>query len=212
MTHPKRLLVFGATGGTGRHLVAQALAAGHTVTAFVRDAGRLEPHPRLRIALGDAVTQPEEVAAAVPGHDVVLCSIGAPALKAAGTRARATANIVAAMQAAGVRRLVIQSTFGVGETWAHLPMIMRYAVVPLYLARTFADHEAQERIVRASGLDWTIARPPHLHDGARTATRVGFAPDDRSVRMNIARADVAAFLLSQVDDDRWLHQAPAIAS
>ncbi|MEZ4237473.1 MAG: SDR family oxidoreductase [Myxococcota bacterium] len=206
------LLVLGATGGTGRHLVDQALAAGHTVTALVRDPQRLPARPGLRLVRGDA-TDAARLDEVVPGHDAVLCAVGAPARDAGRVRERSAAALVPAMQRAGVRRLIVLSSYGVAETRAHLPWIMRWLVVPLYLGRAFADHEAQEQVVRDSGLDWTLVRPPHLHDGPRRdRTRVDFAPDDPTVQPKLSRADVAAFLLAQLDDRTHLREARAIAS
>lgn len=211
-TEPKRLLILGATGGTGRHLTDLALDAGHAVTILARDPSRVHTaHPRLTVASGDAADR-ARLAEVVPGHDAVLFVVGAPGRDRSRIRARSTAALVAVMEEAGVRRLIALSSYGVGETRPFLPWYLRYAIVPVLLAGAFADHEEQEGLVRASALDWTLVRPPHLNDGqARGELRVGFDPSDRSVSLHVARADVAAFLLSQVHDRRWLRKAAAIA-
>lgn len=198
MAHPtQKLIVFGATGGTGRAVVSQALAAGHHVTAFVRSPDKLGlTHPQLRVRVGDA-SDHDAVVAAVAGQDAVLCCLGAPPSSRDQIRARGTSVIVAAMQEAGVERLVCLSSHGVAETRQELPWVMRWLVVPLYLHRVFADHEAQEAIVHRSALDWTLVRPPHLHDGPRAEVQHGPQFDPATMRMKIAREDVAGFMLQQ---------------
>lgn len=195
---PSRLLVFGATGPTGLEILETALAEGHRVTAYVRDPAKLQlSHPRLEAFVGD-VLEPDRVAQAVAGHDVVICAIGAPARNKARLRERGTANIVRAMELHQVRRLIVLSSHGIAETKDELPAIMKYLIVPLYLGPAFADHEAQEAIVRTSGLDWTLVRPAHLTNGPATgAYRKGFAADEKT-KMKISRADVAGFMLGQV--------------
>lgn len=209
----KRLLILGATGGTGRHLTERALAAGYAVTVLVRDPSRVKVvHPRLDVVGGDA-SDGARLAEVVPGHDAVLFAVGAPGRDRSRIRARSTAALVPAMRNAGVRRLIALSSFGIGETRQHLPWFLRYAVVPLLLHGAFADHEEQEGLVRDSGLDWTLVRPAHLNDGAeRGKLRIAFDPTDRSVSPNVSRADVAAFMLAQVADDRWMRKAAAIAT
>jgi len=207
-----KLLVFGSTGGTGRELVKQALAQGHEVTAYARSPARLGDikHPSLRIARGD-VLDAASVEKAVPGHDAVLCAIGAGAgpttLREDGTR-----NIVRAMEKGGVRRLVCQSSMGVGDSRANLGFLTKYVIVPVFLRHAFADHERQEAVVKESTLDWTIVRPPHLKDGSHTgAYRQGFPTTDTGIQGKISRADVADFMLKQLADDTYLHQAPGVS-
>jgi putative NADH-flavin reductase len=141
-----KLLIFGATGGTGRHLVQQALTQGHTVTAFVRDPARLDlAHPNLTAVQGD-VLDPAAVERAVPGHDAVLSAIGAPASKTGTLRSVGTRNIVRAMERTGVRRLISQASLGYGDSRSVLdsrPFYFKYLIVPLILGRTFADHARQ---------------------------------------------------------------------
>ncbi len=207
-----KLLVFGSTGGTGRELVKQALAQGHEVTAFARNPAKLGDmkHPSLQVARGD-VLDPAAVEQAVPGHDAVLCAIGAGAgrttLREDGTR-----NIVRAMEKGGVRRLVCQSSMGVGDSRGNLGFLTKYVIVPVLLRHAFADHERQEAVVQQSGLDWTIVRPPHLKDGPHTGTyRHGFPTTDTAIQGKISRADVADFILKQLADTTYLHQTPGVS-
>lgn len=194
----QKLVIFGATGGTGRAAVSQALAAGHHVTAFVRSPDKLGmTHERLRLCVGDIFDQ-DAVRAAVAGQDAVLCFLGAPAASRDRIRERGTEAIVAAMQHAGIERIVCLSSHGIADTFHELPWVMRWFVVPLFLRRAFDDHEAQEAVVHGSQLDWTLVRPPHLHDGPR-ATEVAHGPafDPASMTMKVAREDVAGFMLQQ---------------
>lgn len=170
-----KVLVVGATGGSGRAVVAELLERGHAVTAFSRHASGLATETRgdLRTIDGDA-TDPDAIVDAVPGHDAVVVTLGisenparvrllGPAHTAADVRSRGIGNVVAAMKRSGVTRLVVQSTYGVGETASRLALVDRIFFAVL-IKQQAADHAAQERIVRASGLDWTIVQPVHLTD------------------------------------------------
>jgi putative NADH-flavin reductase len=207
-----RLVVFGSTGGTGRHLLEQALDQGHAVTAHVRNPEKLGglEHANLSVSRGD-VLDAEGVERVVAGQDAILCAIGAgperTTLREDGTR-----NIVAAMERTGVSRLLCLSSLGVGDSRANLPFFTRYVIVGIFLRHAFADHERQEAVVTKSSLDWTIVRPPHLKDGPRTGSyRHGFPPTDRNIRAWISRADVADFMLSQLLDETYIRRAPGVS-
>ncbi len=207
-----KLLIFGATGGTGGELVKLSLDAGHLVSAYVRDPVRMSAFedPRLRVLVGD-VLDSGTVKKAVEGQDAVLSAIGAAAGRSS-VREEGTRNIVEAMQETGVKRLISLSSLGVGDSKSNLPFFTRYVVVAVFLRHAFADHARQEAVVRQSSLDWTLVRPPHLKDGPRTGVyRHGFSSTDRSIQGWISRADVAAFMLSQLDDDRYLGKAPGVS-
>lgn len=199
-TSPLHIALFGATGGTGSLFLRQALEAGHHVTALVRDARRMRlAHPRLTLVVG-SVLDHERVVQTVQGVDAVVCALGAPPRSGSRIREQGTRVIVQAMHATGVRRLVVQSSHGIGETAQELPWLMRWLVAPLYLKPVFDDHERQEAVVHGSSLDWTLIRPPHLTDGEpASALASGPAFDPATMTMKIARTDVARFLLQQVE-------------
>ncbi len=206
------LLIFGSTGGTGRELVKQALDQDHSVTAYARHAAKIEDiqHSNLRIVYGD-VLDPAAVESAVAGQEAVFITIGAGA-KRTTLREEGTRNIVEAMQATGVKRLVCQSSLGVGDSRANLPFFTKHIIVAIFLRHAFADHERQEAVVRQSSLDWTIVRPPHLKDGPRTEVyRHGFPTTDTRIKGWISRADVADFMLKQLVNDTYLHQTPGVS-
>jgi putative NADH-flavin reductase len=207
-----KLVIFGSTGATGRHLVDQALDTGHGVTAVARQPDRLDDlaHADLSVLRGDVLV-PEDVERAVEGQDAVLCAIGAGA-DPTTVREDGTRNIVEAMEKAGVSRLICLSSLGVGDSRANLPFFTRTVIVGIFLRHAFADHERQEAVVRQSSLDWTIVRPPHLNDGPRTGDyRHGFAPSDRGIEGKISRADVAGFMLRQLTDDTYLRRSPGVS-
>jgi putative NADH-flavin reductase len=210
-----KLIVFGATGGTGRHLLEQALAEGHVVTAFVRNPSKLGlTATNLRLVAGD-VMDPAAVEQAMPGHDAVLVMLGAPARSKGLLRSEGTRNIIRAMEKAGVRRLICQTSLGYADSRQVLERTafhFRYIVAPLFLRGVFADHERQEDLIKQSNLDWTIVRPGNLTDGLRTGRyRHGFAADDKLVTVKISRADVAEFMLRQLRDDTYLRKTPGLS-
>ncbi|MCH9687398.1 MAG: SDR family oxidoreductase [Deltaproteobacteria bacterium] len=211
-TDTKNLVIFGATRGTGRRLLDLALAMGHRVTALVRDPTRLDlQHPNLRVLTGDA-TDSDDVMRAVTGQDAVLCALGAPALRKTSLRADSARLIVRAMETLGVRRLVSLSVLGVGSSHQLLPWHLKYLIFPLYLRKAVADHERQEAYIRESAVSWTIVRPPTLTDGEPTGDyRHGFADDDRTLELKVSRADVANFMMQQLDDSTYIRATPGIS-
>lgn len=204
--------VFGATGGVGRNLMTQLLEEGHTVTAFTRDRARLEQTaPALNIAEGDVLDH-DAVGRALEGADAVICALGMPLFNRQKLRAKGTAVIVQAMEQAGIKRLVCLSGMGAGDSWPMLPLRYRWLIVPLFMRRLYDDHEAQEAVVRASKLDWTIVRPSSFTDGARTRTyQYGFTEAPPALTYKIARADVADFMVRQLGDHTYLHASPALS-
>ncbi len=205
-----KLVIFGATGSIGREVVNQALSQGHTVTAFAREASKVGiEHPNLRIALGD-VRDPVSVENAIQGHDAVLCSIGAG--RKGNVRTEGTRNIVNAMEKLGIRRLICQSSLGVGNSRGNLNAFWKYIMFGLLLRPAYADHVRQEEYVRQSNLDWTIVRPGAFIDGERTGQyRHGFPGTDKTTKMAISRSDVADFMLRQLLDTKYLYRSPGLS-
>lgn len=206
------LLVFGSTGGTGRHLVELALARGHVVTAFARDPAKLDiGHADLKVVRGD-VMDLASVERAMQGQEAVLSALGTPASKKDTLRSDGTLNIIRAMEKAGVRRFVCQSSLGIGDSRDILPFHYKYIIVPVILRHAFADHERQENYVKQSRLDWTIVRPGNLTNGKRTGVyRHGFAVTDKAIKLRISRADVADFTLKQLADDTYFYETPGVS-
>ncbi|MGQ9840746.1 MAG: NAD(P)-dependent oxidoreductase [Anaerolineae bacterium] len=200
-----KLLIFGATGGTGRQLVTQALAQGHYVTAFVRCPEALATeHANLTLFQGD-ITDAAAVERAVAGHDVVLSALGTrggPPVLPAGTR-----HILTAMRLHGIRRSIWVSSFGVGDSMAQMGWVARYVIVPLFLKAALAEKEEQERIIMADDSDWIIVRPGGLTNGPLTGRYRVVGPGEKVGRPVISRADVADFMLKNLADPRYVRRA-----
>jgi putative NADH-flavin reductase len=209
----KKILVFGASGGTGRNIVSQALDQGHDVTAFVRVPGKVGiQHPRLREAFGDAANDAQSVMRAIPGHDVVIGALGVgKSFVPNGLIESSMRNVVTAMEAAGVRRLVWQSAFGVGGTRRDAPIVAKVFMATL-LRRVYADKRAGEAYLRQRDLDWTLVCPTMLTDASGTGTyRCGERLDLHGMP-TVARADVARFMLTQLDDKTYLCKEVLVSS
>ncbi len=203
-----KIVVFGATGKTGRHVVTSALEQGHQATAFGRSVDRLDiAEDGLQTYKGDVFDR-ESVSAAVAGHDAAIVCLGSTGLRDATTLATGTKAVVDGMEEHGVGRLVVLSAAGVGDSWQQVPWSSRLMFRTM-LRKVFADHEAQEAVVRASGLDWTIVRAAVLKDdpatGAYTLTSSG-----KTNKIN--RADVAQCLVDQLDDPTYRHQAVSVTA
>jgi putative NADH-flavin reductase len=201
------LAVFGATGGTGRQFLRQALDQGHAVQALARSPSKLERITRLTVIAGDVLDQ-SAVDRCLDGVDAVICSLGSHGNREP-IEARGTARIIDGMERLGVRRLIAVTSMGVGDSRDQVPGFFRL-VMRLTLRRIMAAKEEQESLIRNSGLDWTIVRPGGLTDGSATGSYLSGI--DRSIKATrISRADVAAFMLKELSDNRYLHQAPAIS-
>jgi uncharacterized protein YbjT (DUF2867 family) len=210
---PDPVAVFGATGSIGRLVVARLLDDGHAVTAFARHPGRLDlAHPRLRPLAGDA-GDPEAVARALDGHGAAIVTLGAGAALGSRIRSEGTLNVIRGMQRHGARRLIVQTTLGARESWSNLDFWWKRVMFGALLRPVFCDHELQERLVEASGLDWTIVRPSAFTDRAPAGqVRTGFGPGERGLALKIARADVAAFLVRQLAETAWIQRAVGIST
>jgi len=164
-----KLLIFGASGLTGREMVEQALEQNHTVMAFVRTPEKFDiRHDSLKVAQGD-ITDYEKVERAVEGQEAVLSALGASnLLMRTPSLTEGMRNIVRAMEKTGVRRFVYESALGVSDSVADTRFPVRYFVIHVILGRAHADHEDKERIIKASSLDWIIVRPTQLVNKPRT--------------------------------------------
>jgi uncharacterized protein YbjT (DUF2867 family) len=208
-----RILIIGASQGTGALAARAALDKGHDVTAFARSPQKLAlEHPRLQKVSGD-FHQAASVEAVVPGHDAVIITASATRLAAFKENPRyfsqGTGYTIAAMRKAGVKRLVVLSALGVGESRKLLNPVVRVLMVDFLLKVAFEDHDRQEEQVRASGLDWVIVRPGRLTNGParrRYVARTAVKP----VPASISRADVADVLVRACEMPDWVGRAVQI--
>jgi len=214
-----KILVLGATGGTGRAAVARLLAAGHEVTAFGRHPERVgAPSERLRLAVGDALNA-SDVERAVAGQDAVVVTLGisenalrvrllGPAHTPLDVRSAGTRNVMTAMRRHGVRRLVVLSSYGVGDTRAKLGLMDRL-FFDLILKHQIADTEKQSRDVSESGLDWVLVQPVHLTDGPDAEA---FASTRGETELSkISRQSVARFLAGAVVGTEYIGKSVALS-
>lgn len=191
-----KLSVLGGTGGTGKHVVSQALADGHELTVLARDRAKVGPdQPRLRVVVGD-LENGAALAEAMRGQDAVISAIGRGySFKSEHLIERTVPGIIGAMKAAGVRRLVFTSAVGVGQSFADSPFIAKLFFLTL-LRGIYADKLIGDQLIRQSGLDWTIVQPSQMTDGPLTRSyRSGERLALRG-RAHVSRADTAHFLLA----------------
>jgi putative NADH-flavin reductase len=208
-----RVLVIGATGGTGRELVTQALERRHYVTALVRNPVALDiRHERLQVVQGNVldVTRVDEV---MRGQDAVLSALGhkrffAPTrVLSSGTR-----NILRAMETHGVRRFVCETALGIGDSAGQMGIYYTFLVIPVILPFYFWDKTRQERLIAASRADWIIVRPAALTNAARRGEyRHGGRVGSFLLTRRISRADVADFMLNQLTEESYVRSVPGVA-
>ncbi|MCU0837279.1 MAG: SDR family oxidoreductase [Rhodospirillales bacterium] len=209
-----QLLIIGASRGIGLEAVKQALKAGHRVRALARSASRIPvTHANLEKVASDALDE-GAVAEALDGIDAVIQALGVAAgpemlLRPTRLFSDATRVLLAAMTETGVRRLICVTGFGAGDS-RNRGNFLYNAAFTTFLGRVYDDKDVQERLIRKSGLDWVIARPVILTNGPKTG-RYQVLVDPREWRCGfISRADVADFLVKQIDDDRYLGTTPVL--
>lgn len=206
-----KILIFGATGGTGTELMKQSLEKGYEVTVFVRNPERLKlSHSNLSVFKGDVLDY-NDVHASVKGQATVFCCLGMPASDKSKLRTLGTDNIVRAMEANGVKRLICQTSLGFGDSKELLPWHMKYVIVPFILKKAFEDHASQEQVIEKSNTEWTIVRPGNMTNGEKRGSyKYGF-PSSANIKLKISRADVAHFMLNQLDSTRYYGQKVGIS-
>ncbi|MFI6286851.1 NAD(P)-dependent oxidoreductase [Streptomyces sp. NPDC051018] len=213
-----RLTVFGATGGIGREIVGQALAAGHEVTAVVRDPARFTlpgagpGTPGLTLFRAE-LADPGPLREVVGGRDAVLSGLGLRKLSDAGLVTALTRSVLTAMEAEGTRRLLVVSAAPLAGHPDGEPLLDRAlsAVVSTVLTKLYADLRTMEAELAASAVDWTSVRPPRLLDKPLTGVyRTAVGGNPRSAR-TIGRADVAHAMLAMADDPLTVKQCVGVA-
>lgn len=222
--HQLKLTIFAATGGIGREIVAQAVTAGYDVTAVVRNPSKMSAAVRTVIA-DLATADPAKLEPAISGADAVLSGLGARSASEAGVAWRGTRAIVQAMKAVNVRRIVVVSAAPIGTVQSpgrqnppkYDPgdgFFMRNLLGPLTkfaLRAHYADLARMEEILRESGLDWTIIRPPRLTDKPLTGVyRTAYGQNLRR-GLFIARANVAHLMLRVLGQPESIKQTVGIA-
>ncbi len=207
-----RIIVFGASGGIGNHVVQQALEDGHQVTAFVRNPDKLSiEHPNLSIFQGDVI-EAEKVEQATAKQEAVISTLGPTRPPVPGMMETAAKNIVNGMQKHGLKRLISTTGAGVRDPKDQPKLFDKFMKALLtFMARdVLRDSEANVSVIRASNLDWTIVRFPRLTDRRHSGKyRVGYIGKDSGSQ--ISRADGADFILRELEKGEYIHQAPIVS-
>jgi putative NADH-flavin reductase len=205
-----RLAIFGATGGTGLELTRQSLKNGHSVRVLVRNPNRMPlTNANMRIVLGSAVDH-ESVTKTILGTNAVLSCLGQGNNLLRNTRVVSVGThlIAEVMKEQGVRRLVVESAFGAGDSLAHANFAERLIFATLLWA-PYEDKNLMEPDVKSSGLDWTILRPTRLTNVPRTGHSAVILGRRPAVG-NVSRADVASAMLQAVEQRLWIGESPTV--
>lgn len=206
-----RLLILGASGRTGTELVGQALREGHEVRALARDPAKLEAvASRIEIVVGDA-TDGTSVRQALAGVEAVLVALGPGRDRKSGLSSRAARSLVPAMDECGVKRVIVLSSFGVGDTIAMASHVQRL-IYRTVLKDLYTDKAAADAIWRASGLDWTLVYAVTLTNRPATGKCAGAETLHAKGMPSISRGDVAAFMLAQATSTTWSKRTAILSS
>lgn len=206
-----KILVLGATGPTGRHIVGRALSRGYDVTVLVRSPEKAPDLKGAKLVIGDAQNE-KLLRRAIRGRDAVISALGTPAspFREVTVLSTATRALVKSMQAEQVSRLVSITGIGAGDSNGHGGFLFDRLIFPLLLRKVYEDKNRQEALIKDSGLDWTIVRPSILNNkpGGKVIRTLTDLTDFHGGE--IARQDVASFVLDQVVGDAWVHRVPLI--
>jgi putative NADH-flavin reductase len=207
-----KIVVFGASGGVGLHVVKQALEREHLVTAFVRSPDNFEvKHANLGVCKGDSM-HAASVENAIAGQEAVISALGPTRPPVSHMMETSAKNIVAGMTKHGVRRLISTTGAGVRQPedqpqW--IDHLMRF-LLHLVAKEIVMDSAENVHVIQVSDLDWTVVRFPRLMDGEHTGKyRVGFVSKTSSTQ--ISRADAADFVLQELTEQKWLRKLPLVS-
>ncbi len=209
-----QVLIIGASHGTGLETATQAVAAGYKVRAFARSAtGMALSDPKLEKFRGDAL-QSVDVQAALVGVDVVIQTLGVrlgDLFRPVDLFSKATRVLITAMKAQGVKRLICVTGFGAGDSRASIGLLQRLPFQMVF-GRAYEDKSLQERLIKDSGLEWTLARPGVLTSGPRTGRYKVLSEAAQWRNGIISRSDVAEFLVRQIVDQTYVRKAPVLVN
>ncbi|ATX79203.1 Putative NADH-flavin reductase [Mariprofundus aestuarium] len=206
------ILIIGASRGIGLELVKQAIDAGHHVTALMRDKSVFDghPHKRLKVRQGDIMNR-NIVEGACVGQDAVCITVGmVPTSKPIKLFSDGTRNVLGGMEKAGVKRLLAVTGIGAGDSEGHGGFFYDKVTRPVLLKYVYDDKNRQEELIRLSDRDWTIIRPALLTRTVSTG-KYRVLTDLTGIKAGkISRADVAHFMLAELEDPQYIHQTPLL--
>ena len=208
-----KLTVFGATGGAGQEVVKQALAGGHAVTAYVRTPSKLTiQNDALTVVQGD-LDDETKLREAIAGADAVISALGPTSNTPERPLTAGMQNIVAAMDAEGVSRLIAATGAGVADPNDTPGLIHKAIGLALRVSakHVLEDSLGMVEVIRTSDLEWTLARAPRLNDKPATGQiKVGYV--GKGPGTQLSRADFARFMLDQLESDEWVRKAPMLSN
>lgn len=208
-----KVTIFGSTGGTGKELVKQALAAGHDVTVYVRNPDKLfVTNDQLKVIQG-TLDEPNKINEAISGADVVLSALGPTSNKPGKPLTEGMHHIVTAMEKQNVERLIVATGAGVADPNDKPQLIGRLfgLALRLFARHVLADSQGMVAVMQNSNLNWTLTRAPRLNNQPGTGQiKVGYA--GRGPGTQLSRADFARFMLEQINDGTWWHKAPMVSN
>lgn len=207
-----KIVIFGASGTLGSVILQQAIQQGLSVTAFSRNASRLNMHAATNLEMleGNVLSLPD-VERAIKGKDAVICALGDGGK--GKIRAAGTATIIQAMKNQGCQRLICQSTLGMGDTWNNLNFFWKRVMFGWFLKKAFEDHRSQEKHVMNSDLNYTIVRPSAFTKGPLTRQyKIDFSSNDRNLQLKISLQDIAHFILEQLHSTVFERKAVSISN
>ena len=188
----KSILLLGATGKTGKEVMNYALSKGYHITALVRDPGKADANPgRITLVKGTPVNASD--VRAIKGYEAVISTLGHSNLDPSPLMTDSIKNMVMAMREKGIRRIVVQTGAGAGDSFSRMPLSVQMLIRDTGLKAVYEDHKGQEQALMDSGLDWTVVRPVTLNDGEEGRIRVIQGPISESY--TISRKSVAKFLV-----------------
>jgi putative NADH-flavin reductase len=208
-----KVTVFGATGGTGKEVVKQGLAAGHTITAYARNPTKLDvSHERLKVIQGE-MSEGDKISQALAGADAIISALGPTSNKPERPLTEGMQRIVATMKEQGVERIIVATGAGVADPQDKPQLIGRLfgLALRIFARHVLADSMGMVTAVRDSDLNWTLARAPRLTDTAGGGQiKVGYAGQGPGTQL--ARADYARFMLEQLETAVWSRKAPMLSN
>lgn len=207
-----RVLIIGATRGIGAELLPLSLEAGHEITVLARDPAKIQTsHTNLTILKGNILNS-ATVTSAVYGQDVICITIGVPiTFKPVTVFSEGTVEVVKAMEAHHVRRLICVTGIGAGNSKGHGGFLYDRIFKPLLLKTIYADKDVQEQYIQESGLEWVIARPAGLTNGPRTGNYRVITELEGIVAKRISRADVADFIVKEIHEKKYTGRTPLLS-
>lgn len=214
------LLVLGGSGRTGRLVIEEALRRGHSVTALVRDPMAVVPGDRLTVVEGSPL-RPDDVDLAIRGSQAVIVALSnvgtsdwpwARQVSPPDLLSEAVRTVIDTMRSRGLRRIVLLSALGTGDSRASIPLLLRWTTGFLRMGTVYADHERADEELRRSALDWTIVRPTVLSGSGKRRPIIAARPGRWPSSVRISRADVAGYLVDAVGDEQLIGAAPVISS